>query len=198
MSDEILIGRCLDNCQNTIGLTVDKKYIIKGEIEEEYLIENDNGYENYYLKTRFEIIEEDKNMKEYSLQEVINNIEDEEEYKSDSPIWEIKSIKKVNGNINFIYNGAKNDSVGVNANQRFIKVEKLVSFTEAITSGKRIKVDITEIQDKYSDGNYCVLNYYWNNTYFEISKILEMLKECNTDERRNIIILEGKWYVKED
>ena len=127
-------------------------------------------------------------MKEYSIAEVINNIEDGEEYKSDSPIWEIKSIKKVNGNINFIYNGAKNDSVGVNANQRFIKVETPVSFMEAINAGlegKRIKVE------DYS------LNDSWNNIYFRINKIFEMLGKATLGGIPSII-KEGKWYIEED
>jgi len=80
-------------------------------------------------------------------------------------------------------------------NATFIPIQQPVSFTEAITSGKRIKVDVTELNEKYKDGQWIVLNSYWNNVYFSVDQILKMFSEGNT--YRNEIILEGKWYIEE-
>jgi hypothetical protein len=77
----------------------------------------------------------------------------------------------------------------------FIPVQQPVSFMEAITSGKRIKVDVTELNEKYRNGIYIILNSYWNNVYFTIDVILKMLSE--EPKNRNKIILEGKWYIEE-
>lgn len=125
-------------------------------------------------------------MKEYSLQEVISIIENGEEYRSDSPLWEIKSIKKVNGNINFIYNGTKNDSVGVNANQRFIKVEQPVSFMDVVNSNKKCRVEHDFLKDSV-----------WYNDYKEFEDMLYDLGKCYASVDIKKVILEGKWYLED-
>lgn len=83
----------------------------------------------------------------------------------------------------------------------FIPIQEPVSFMEAINAGlegKMIKVDLTELNEKYSDDEIgtCVLNSYWNNCWSSIKCIFEML--AKTEKHTNKIINEGKWYIKED
>ncbi|NRU52379.1 hypothetical protein [Clostridium beijerinckii] len=86
-------------------------------------------------------------------------------------------------------------------NAKFIPLQKPVSFMEAINAGlegKMIKVDVTELNEKYRDieNCTCVLNSYWNNCWSSIKCIFEMLGK--TEKHTSKIINEGKWYIKED
>jgi hypothetical protein len=78
----------------------------------------------------------------------------------------------------------------------FIPIQQPVSYADAIdagVNGKRIKVDVTELNKKYGE---CVLNKWWNDTYKEPKEIFLMLGNSN---ERNVqrIIKEGKWYIEE-
>lgn len=131
-------------------------------------------------------------MKEYSLQEIFDLPEGTEFINADA------HFEVMNGVLYNWFKPKDKQSVRLTkmyVNMKFMKVQQPVSFVEAITSNKRIKVDVTELNEKYGDGSHVLLNSYWNNVYFTIDAILSMLGEG--DHYRNRIIKEGKWYVEE-
>ena len=111
----------------------------------------------------------------------------------DGAIDSIKVTLKAPNGIKFLEWNSGNIVLANNGiiDATFIPIQQPVSFTEAITSGKRIKVDVTELNEKY---DRTILNEYWNNVYISINDILNMLAGAS---KRNIIILEGKWYIEE-
>lgn len=83
-----------------------------------------------------------------------------------------------------------------NLNAKFILIQKPVSFDYAINKGlegKRIKVNVTKLNEEYSDEYTCVLNNAWNNVYYSIERIFEMLSKATYCKE---IIKEGEWYVE--
>jgi hypothetical protein len=195
---------CVNNNGCFENLTKQSMYEVLEEDETEYNVKDNKG-NCWYNKGRFERIKEDKQVKEYKLQEVINNIEDGEEYKSDSPLWEIKSIKKVNGNIKFIFNGAKNDSVGVNTNQRFIKVGTPVNFMNIIKSGKLCRIDHEIVnclcKDVLPCREECINKDYkllLEGKYLPLRNILAVLPWKLTESEFRTVLEEAKWYLEEN
>jgi hypothetical protein len=198
-------------CINDLGskdLTVNKEYTVTAQGKTWIEIINDSNKKYTYLIDAFEFIKDDKskNFKEYTLQEVFKMSVGTKLklFPYDENEREIIIAEGVAGNKYLYYldsEGYQDDGVIISSwlmdKPVFKVIKEPVSFIEAITSGKRIKVDITDLQEKYTQGCYCVLNGYWNNTYFKIPQILEMLSNCETDERRNRIILEGKWYIED-
>ncbi|NFH00746.1 hypothetical protein FC831_10545 [Clostridium botulinum] len=82
-------------------------------------------------------------------------------------------------------------------NAKFIPIQKPVNFDYAISKGlegQRIKVDVTKLNEEYSDVYTCVLNNAWNNVYYSIERIFEMLSKATYCKE---IIKEGEWYVEE-
>jgi len=195
MNDEVLKVRCIDNLHPIVPLTIGKEYKAR-EYEDSNkfyeIITDDNGKGQYCFRYRFEIIKEENIVKKYNFREAIANIKENEKWTD-----RITNISMNDGKIKIEdFNGNSEASYTYGEDYKeFIKEVQPVTFIEAITSNKKIKVDVTELNNKYKNGNHVILNNYWNNTYFSIDNIFAMLSEgCRY---RNKIINEGKWFIQE-
>ena len=70
-----------------------------------------------------------------------------------------------------------------NAKSEYIIVQEPVTFTEAITSGKRIK---------------CIHNRFTlSDRYLSISEMLKQMSISSLDDFIPTLVTEGKWYIEE-
>lgn len=130
-------------------------------------------------------------MEEYTFEEVISKIKEGETYQCNESGYVVKTIYKSEGGFRF-NNNEPMDFCGINNMQRFVKVEKPVSFMEAVASEKNmIKVGVEDIIDGMSDNLKEQLREY--NT---IGATLYCLSNYFTNESLVKIFQEGKWYIE--
>ena len=96
-----------------------------------------------------------------------------------------------------------------NLNSKFIPIQKPVSFMEAIKTGCRLKVD-HELIDKIlsnkkeiyfksdSPHNMKAIKQFINKEYMLLDYLFSALGDIFSDSEIEEIILNGKWYIKEE
>lgn len=172
-------------------LELNKIYPVIREEKEIYIIKNDFREEKLYHKDNFEEVEEKK---EYTFEEVVENIKPNEEYKSTREVFAIKSIKKgIFGELTFYHNGGFEYEMSNHIDQKFVKIEqpKPVTTVEAfkmLDEGKIIKSLVTN--DEY------FLSKNGDKKTLMIKNIAsEEFRKCNNVYSSE---LEGLWIIKEE
>lgn len=121
-------------------------------------------------------------MEEYSFEEVIANIKIGETYICKESGYVIKTIYKSEGGFRF-NNNEPMDFCGINNMQRFVKVEKPVSFDDVLKSDKKCRVehDLVISTKEYED--------------FDI--LIADISNVRDAQELKDIMLNGKWYLEE-
>lgn len=123
--------------------------------------------------------------KEYTFEEVITNIKQGETYKCTHDIYAIKTVTKDKNGLIFNNNEPPKNCCGSNNIQRFVKLEKPVSFIEVLNSDKRCRV----YYEKYN-----IIN---TSKYDTLDNTLRLIsnfrKECDFKE----LFLFGEWYIED-
>jgi len=193
-------------CVNDLGskdLTINKEYMVIYQGEHWIEIINDSNNNYTYLIKAFEIVKENGKMKEYIVTELLDFPVGTRFKNEHNEILRVAYTDIMQDNKCLIHEWTKHE-IKLTTNwfkSKFIKIPEPVSFMDAVNAGlegKMIKVDVTELNEKYSNDEIgtCVLNSYWNNCWSSIRYIFEMLGK--TEKHTSKIINEGKWYIKED
>lgn len=128
--------------------------------------------------------------KELTFQEVIANIKEGEIYESTNDVFKISKISMDrNKGINFKGDGSLENVIGINPNQRFIRVQKPVTFEEVLKSDNTCRIEHSLIGEHFE--------FALEKNYYTFSTLMELLskKMCSSDLRK--VLLEAKWYLED-
>ena len=175
--------RCIAAGSYSDELTTGKEYEVLAEIGCYYQLKiNDKG-QGYqcYIKSRFEVIEEEKEMKEKTFREVISTIKEGEVWESENrEIW----VANSGGILISNKNGTKSDCYLFPLTEMFKLQRKQYTFEEAFKAYKNGKViESCVTGDKYTwNGLTDLICKNGSNGYSKLKSIyIEEIK--------------GKWYI---
>lgn len=182
--------------EDSINLDKGQRYEVYQEDDNNYWIkENKWGASSFYPKAWFKKLEGVKLMKEYSFEEVIANIKEGETYTCTDTLYGLQTITK--DDIGFKFNKELSIcSSGINNMQRFVKVEKPVSFNDVLNSDSKCKIEHWRIADLISDKDDGQ-NFLWLQEYQNLDDIIHAIgEEFNTIAVKEIL-KDAKWYLEE-
>lgn len=158
-----------------------KIYVVAWEDPENYYLYDIPGVG--WLKEMFEIVEEPKI---YSIQEVLELIEEGQKFKCTKENYNIKFIEKAKTGIRFIYANKDREALIIGDNARFtlVKQDKKVSFMDAMRAYREGK----EIYCKCDGKGYI---YKRKDGQTSVKNIINETITCAE-------ILEGEWFIKEE
>lgn len=180
--EDVLMVECINNDNSNLDFTIGKKYAVIDKVFDSYKLYDDKGNENIIWKSRFKKVESQKEVKEYTFKEVIENIKDDEIYK-----FSDITIKQVNGAITIYKEKAFSDGETLGFwfydAYKFIKIQehKLADTAEAfkaLNEGKMIE------------------SLYSHNRYFKDGN--EIVEYDLEEKSITFEELEGQWIIKGD
>lgn len=207
MKDNILLKvKCTSNENYRFYLTINKVYEVLEETEFSYYMIDDSNDKDHFPKERFEIVKEEKQVKEYTLQEVLKMPkgtilklfpydESEREIIVEEGIAENKYLYYIDSD------GCHEEGVIISSwimdKPRFKIVEtsqpKQVNFIDVINSSSRCRVDYYRIDELIEEEQ----SYAWLKSYQDLDQIMSAIgEEFNTIAFKEILV-KGKWYLQE-
>lgn len=182
--------RCIDGSWTDNELTTGKEYEVLSEMGCYYQLKvNDKGIEYHcYVKSRFEIVEEDKEMLEKTFQEVIATIKERE-------IWVCEKINRkiIKADDGIIEIRGLNDEIFDNVVALLFSDEKYKLQRKEFTFEEAFKAyeDGIKVESVFSGISYEKANSVSLDIVGEYSVTLENEKELMF----SIGEIRGKWYI---
>lgn len=194
--------RCIDNAHGLLPLTINKIYEVlnaakdQWDMESTFTILDDKNIRVYYLKERFEIVEDENESmnNEYDIYEIISdfkegvifNCKEPSCYKADK--FKIKNRKLMILDHLGRWNEFKSIP-GCTLSMRFTMhpIQKPVSFDQVLCSDKKCRVE-HELFD---------FNRVFGDGYFGLDSILYEVANYLDEIEIKRVIREGKWYLEE-